>query len=520
MKKRFILATAIIMNAVVACTADAPSKPEYETQLTAATAPLPHLLPEATMLAVEIRDLERRWSEIRAHQLLAELQDRLLAEIELEPDHLPVIAGDRAVFAIASADGGRVVLPVAVLLPPDVERAEELLSSFAPSWTVLRARGALWVAPRSAADELKEVAWGDGTSLAQAIPMDEVDRRLPAGGLVRGWVNPKAFKQVIHACLRDRLFAWTDVMGRIVSAELDALRWIGFRRDIEPGQITADAIIAYDTGVLPAEFSDALDPGASSPWLPSSLPDDVAIAAAFRAEAQIALPWLRYLANRDPDGPFRNLEFWLEEFEERSRLSLERDLFHSIGEHGWLLAFESMNGTTPQWVMVLEAVDAARAKRALLALLNWSAEHAWMKTLGLAVPKVQDTEVDGTLIHTLVVSTPVGELAGPAFASVDGYLLMAMGSNPMRSGIGLIEDGAFSTRPSDAGQGQGSLMVRGPPLARLADSMLRLVPETGDRSELIEAMVDIFADVPGFSGNLYYEGDAVRLSGEVLLNRD
>jgi hypothetical protein len=521
MKRTFALAAAVVPYFVLACSADAPSRPEYATELTAATAPLPQLLPEETMIAVEIRDLTQRWPEIRSNRLIAELQNRVLEEINLEPDHLPAILGDRAVFALVLANEARSALPVALLLPPDVGRAEALLASIAPSWTVLRARGALWFGPTRLADRLKQVALGDGSSLAQAIPLNEVDQRLPAGGLVRGWVNPAAIKRAVGASAHGRLSAWLDLLRGVISAELDAVRWIGFRRDIEAGRITADAIVTYRTDLLPLEFSEALNPGASSPHLPARMPDGVAIAAAFRLEAQVALPWLRYLAANDPDGPLRNLEFWLKELEGRSGLDLEHDLFSALGEHGWLLVLESVNEAAFQWAIVLEATDATRVENALLSVLDWGTEQAWTRTLGLAVPKVQDNELDGRLVHTLVVSTPLGKLAGPLLSSSEGYLLIAAGSNSMRSALRLVENAAFSTepRPEARPEAQGSIVIQGPPLARLVESMLTLAAKPGGGNGLFAVMADLVANAPGFAGNMFYETDAVRLSGEVSLYR-
>jgi len=520
-KRAFVLATALLPCFVLACSADAPSRPEYETELTAATAPLPQLLPEETMMAVEVRDLARRWPEIRANRLIAELQNRLLEEINLEPDHLPAILGDRAVFALVLADEASSALPVALLLPPDVGRAEALLASIAPSWTAIRARGALWCGPTRLADRLKLVALGDGSSLAQAIPLNEVDQRLPAGGLVRGWLNPAAIKRAIGASARGRISAWLDLLRGIVSAELDAVRWIGFRRDIEAGRITADAIVAYDTDKLPSEFREALNPGASSPQPPDPMPDGVAIAAAFRLEAQVALPWMRYLAANDPDGPLRNLEFWLTELEGRSRLDLEHDLFDALGEHGWLLAFASMNEAALQWAIVLEVTDASRAENALLSVLDWGMEQGWTRTLGLAVPKVQDNELDGRLVHTLFVSTPLGKLAGPLLSFSEGYLLIAAGSTSMRSAFRLVEIAAFSSEPGTEArpQPQGSIVIRGPPLARLVESMLTLAAKPGGGNGLSAVMADLVANVPGFAGSLFYETDAIRLNGQVSLDR-
>ncbi len=521
MNRTLMFTVAVLPHMVLACSADAPSRPEQGTQLTAATAPLPYLLPEETIVAIEIRDLSRRWLEVRETRVLADIQDRILDAIHLQPDMLLAIAGNRAVLALVHGDEGRAILPIALLLPPDVGRAEAELATVAPSWSVISARGALWAGPSGMADWLQRVALGNGSSLAQAIPLSEVDERLPTGGLVRGWVNPKAIRRAIQASARERLPAWVDLGRELIAAELDAVRWIGFRRDVKSDRVTTDAVIAYDTRILPAEFSEVLARRASSPRIPAALPDDVVVAASFRLEAQVALPWLRFIAASDPAGPFRNLEFWLREFEGRTRLSVEDDLFGSFGEHGWLLAFESVEAKAPPWVVVLQAPNADRAETTMLALLDWSAEHAWLRTLGAAVPEVRDEELEEGPVHTFVLSTPVKELFGPSFAAVERFLVFGANPNSVQLGIDLIQSGAFpdetlsTARPAP----QGSLTVLGSLLARLATSLAMLANSTTELSEEMAALVDVVANVRSLSCDIHYEVDALRLSGEVLLTQ-
>ena len=79
MKRIVIILIIIVLSLfLIGCTADAPARPEYEAQFTASTAPLPYLLPDRTVLAVEIRDLAARWSDIRALPALARFHDRLM----------------------------------------------------------------------------------------------------------------------------------------------------------------------------------------------------------------------------------------------------------------------------------------------------------------------------------------------------------------------------------------------------------------------------------------------------------
>ncbi|KPJ83975.1 MAG: hypothetical protein AMS18_17050 [Gemmatimonas sp. SG8_17] len=522
MKKTVIVVVlVVILSLLVACSADAPSTPYYEARSGTASAPLPFLLPQSTLLAVEIRDLTARWSEIRAIRPIAELQDRMLAGSGLAAADLPLLLGDRAVFALVSGSD-RLFLPLALLRPPDAGQAEALLDSLKPAWTVVRARDALWIGPENVADELETVALGDGTSLAQVVPMDEVDSRLPPGGLVRGWVNPRAVRQLLRVRLgRQWSAAWNLVAG-LISAELEVVRWIGFRRDLAQGRVITDAMAVYDVRALPRELARLFDPGASSPQLPSLLPDDAAIAAAFRPEAQGYLPWLQYVAAREARGPLRNLDFWIDEFEQRYDMSLEHDLFGTIGPHGWLVVFENGAGEPPGWVVVLESSNAYQAEATILALLSWSAEYAALRTLGLATPRVQDGTVSGRLTHDVVVRTPVGRLAGPSFTTVDGYLVVGVGEHAIQTGLALIDGRAFPTAEATGtgAQAHASLQLRGPALARLPCSLPGAVTAVGEEFDLAGAVADLIAAISDASTRLWYEVDGIRLHAVILLSQD
>jgi hypothetical protein len=72
--------------------------------------PLVDLLPESTVAAVEIRDLSRRWTEIRDLPGVARFQDRVFRELGLDVDALPLLAGDRAVLALVISENGRASL--------------------------------------------------------------------------------------------------------------------------------------------------------------------------------------------------------------------------------------------------------------------------------------------------------------------------------------------------------------------------------------------------------------------------
>jgi hypothetical protein len=521
--KRIVIIVIVLLLCLVflACSSDTPATPKHETHFTAATAPLPYLLPERTLLAVEIDGLARRWPDVRALQPLARFQDRLLEQTGLRPDDVPLLSGDRSVVALVSGSSGNAVVPLAVLVPPNVESVATLLGSLGSDWSVARARGALWVAPGGAASDLENIAGGDGTSLSGIIPLDEVDNRLPSGGLARGWVNPAALTRFLRTRSEKRLSAPIDAVAELLAAEVDAVRWIGFRRDLDAGKIITDVVTAYDTRVLPREVARILDPSATAVRIPTQLPENIVAAAAFRQETRGALPWLKFLAERSPRSPLRNFEFWLEEFEDRYNRSLTADLFGALGEHAWLLVFEPRAANAPTWVLILQSSDSRRAEPTSLALLDWSVEQASMRTLGLALPRVRDYERDGMTIHELSVHTPFGEVAGPVFVAVDGYIVAATEERTMLDGVTLLQTGAFSASAENPDQPTAhmSLWARGPAITGAVNSILALCDAEGYRKGLAQALPELLTSVSSASTQAWYEPDAVRIHGEILLER-
>ena len=129
---------------------------------------------------------------------------RLLTGSGLEPDVLPRLAGNAAIVALVPSTEGRWVMPVALLQPPDTAEAEEILGGLAlpvgggAPLAMHRGRSALWVGLPGASDRLKQIAAGDGTTMRNSLAMDEISRRLPAGGMARGWINPGALLTLLR----------------------------------------------------------------------------------------------------------------------------------------------------------------------------------------------------------------------------------------------------------------------------------------------------------------------------------
>ncbi|UCD23915.1 MAG: hypothetical protein JSW51_12920 [Gemmatimonadota bacterium] len=522
MKPKMIITTVTLLSlgAGLSCSSDTPSTPEHTTYLTAETAPLHHLLPEETVLAVELRDLPRRWNEIRSIRSLARFQDQLLQQVGLNSDDIPLIAGERCVVALVSSADGRTVVPIAVLLPPSEPEAHAIVESLSTNWTLVKARGALWIGPQHMTHEMTIAALGNGTSLADVIPTAEASHRLPTGGLVRGWVNPMALKHVFQARVEGSLPDMIDVFGMFLSAELEAVRWIAFRRDVELATITTDASVAYDLSALPPEVASVFNPVASKPQMPVDLPSSVVVAAAFRPEAEVTLAWLRYVAQANATSSLRNLDFWIDEFENRYGHDLESDLFEAVGEHGWFLGLEGVGGEPPAWLIVLQAKDANSVESTLLNLLNWSKEHAWARTLGLAVPRIDHQDVAGATAHVVAVRTPFGQVAGPLFATVDDHLVAGTDENALQTGIALVRAGSFS---ADGGARAGStpahasFWARGPAVTGLAQSILELA-DTDSHNALVGAVAGLIAGFVSAAARAWYEQDALLLHGEIELD--
>ena len=476
------------------------------------------LLPDSTLVAAELHDLDRRWSEIRAVPAVAAFQNRLLDGSGLEPDDLPILTGNRAALALVPIRGGRTAIPIAVLRPTDLDRAEAILdvragapSEVGAAWCRVRARSALWVGPANAADELDAVARGNGTSLGSLLPAAEAAKRLPEGGLVRGWVNPEAARDYFRGMPERTLPDVGQWIAAAAAAKMDATRWIAFRRDILGNRLVTDGFIAYDLEKLPAPVARVLVPDASQPPPPSSIPDDVVLAASFRTEADACLPWLRFLGQADRRGPFRNLEFWIEEFQEQSGLSLQRELFGSLDEHAWELLLESRGKEGVQWAAVFEASDPRRIEATLLALRDWLAGHASARSLGLARLRPKDYRHHGTLVHGSRIATLLGGLTGPAFAATDEHVVVGIGDRAVFTALDLVSADGFSAEPvpDTDPPAHASFVVRGPSLAR---SLARFFKAD---TKAMTAVKEFLVRIREASVHVRYEKDGLRVHGEV-----
>lgn len=500
--------------------------------ITNGDAALIDLLPESTVIGVEIRNMAARWPEIRSLPAVTRFLDRLLEGAGLEADDLPGLAGDEAVLALVPDQDGRSLIPVALLNPPDPARAERILEGImlspgaGGSPVARHERGALWVGIPGRSESLERIAAGDGTSARDNLVMEEAYRRLPDSGLVRGWINPRALRRLLDRHVEGTWPAPLEILRSFVTAGLDTVRFIGFRRDLHADGAVADGVIGLDMGALPSPVVRALkehrEPSLS---LPSPLPAGTILASAFRVEAEAGFGWLRHVASSDPRGPLRNFEFWMEEFRARTGLDLERDLSGALGERGWSFLLGDEDGATVNAVAILETRDPARVEETLLELREWFMEHLLGRTLGSVVPRIEDHSLNEGILHGLRLWTPIGDLTGPAFHVTDGHLVVGLGERAVRAGVDLLEAGEGWMNAGKAGPDPGSgaaweqVRVVGPALARWIETRIGLAG-SGREHFLALALADLLAVSDPISADLWSEGDTFRTRCRVRFTSD
>jgi hypothetical protein len=516
---RWSLATPFIL--VLSWLSVNPGPPAGESRApnppTAEASGLIDLLPESTVVAVEIRDVARRWSEIRGVPAIRGIQDRLLAESGLRPDDLPRLAGERAVLALVTAKDGRSLIPVAILRPSRLDEAEAILRHAGINGLALttrRAGNAMWIGPAGAPARLDELAAQGGAGGGHGLMMEEVARRLPEGGLVRGWLAPDALRTLLLDRVEGIDSPSLDILRTFIAAELHAARYIGFRRDLTADGLITDAVIGFDSGVLPAEVARVLaTPADSPPILPSPLPPGVLLAGAFRTEAAATWDWLHHVAALDSRGPMRNFEFWVDEFQDRYDRDLERDLVGALGQHGWFFLLEGETVETLPALLVIETRDAGRVEEALVDLGSWLVEQTRVRTLGLLAPRMHDGRLDGFTAHGLSFWTPFAELPGPAFLVTGEHLVVGSGTPALRAGLELLRNQA-TWEPVAVAVERGapapneSIRVRGSTLSRWFDALVaRGAPRWSGAIAGLESL----------SGDVWHQEDVIRIHGEVHL---
>jgi len=477
------------------------------------------LLPESTLLAVEVRNLAQRWPELRAFSAIRRCQDQMLAALGLSPDDLLHLAGERTLLALVVSDDDRSVMPLALLRPAHPDEAETVLRAIRhPAGTALTTRrggGALWVAPAEASARLDAlVARGDRGS--QRSPMAARARQRPFGSaLIRGWLDPAPLRSLLDGRVEGARPLPIEIYLDSLAAALDAVRFIEFERDVTRDGIVTDGRIEIDPGRLPSVVARVFASAPEAPpVLPSPLPPGVVLAWSFPVEADAQWAWLRHVAARDPRGSLRNFDFWTDEFEARYARDLERDLVQALGQRGWLFLVEGETRGTVQAALLLETRDAARVEATLLDLRSWLVEQTPARTLGLVAPRPRERSLNELGAHGLAIRTPLAELPGPAFLVTGDCLVLGTGYAALDAGLSLLR-----TRPTwvttrlEAATGSAppheSIRVSGPTLS----GWLEAVAGPGESGG--SAWLDLLESLDGISVDVWYETDAVRIASEI-----
>lgn len=435
MNTRLMVLACAVVGLAVGCE-DAQKSGPAGLQVGPAAEDLMDLLPAWALAAVEFRGLESRWEELRSIPALAGLQDHMLDELGLKAEDVPAIAGPRAIVALLADENARRIVPVAVLDPPSFAMARQRLSE-SESLLAVEARNALWVGPANQARLVERVAAGDGTSLSQAIDTGALAERLPTGGLVRVVVNPRAVGRWLRRWAEYHALSRLRPLARLVAADLEAVDVCGFRRDIVRGELVTHLWVGIDADVVPAAVLRALAADRGPAALPPALPPKALIAKSFRIEPAAGLAWLRSVAARDSDGPLRQLDFWIDEFEARSGRDVERDIVAALGERGMSLVLESADGGGVELVAIIDARDSDRLEATLLDLRDWLGEQIGGRTLGLARSGSRLTDDAHGAAHAFDIWTPFGRYSGPVFQLADHRLVIATSESALSLGLRL-----------------------------------------------------------------------------------
>jgi hypothetical protein len=472
------------------------------------------LVPADSLAAIQIRDLDRRWAEIRNNSAIAQLQDYLLHEIGIEPDRVPVLAASHAVLMLARSESEPFIVPVALLRPCDRAEALRVLAG-SRKLSYRDGRDVLWVGPEAAGGLLDSLARGTQRSLSEVLPIEEIDARLPGKGLLRGYVNPRAWAELLAQWSNQTNLELPRWIAAWLGAELSALRYVAFDRDFVAGEIETKAVAAYDTARLPAEVAGIFV--TNRPPIPAAplAPPGTIATFSFRLEAAAWLPWLRHLAARDPHGPLRNLDFWFKEFEVRYHRDLRRDLCAALGENGWLFLVEGeRTGSAAAVALIETSPDPAEdLKETLADLLEWMGEGVWIDSLGTLFPRYWTGMEDGIATRGMDFWTPIGRRLGLCFAVGGKYLVLATDDSALHEGLTVAQNLPNMRITTNASATHAAVRLRGDAIARMFSSCLVLAARQDD--PLLAAVSRLLAGIDCISLDMSYEPDGMRLEGYV-----
>ncbi len=511
MRKIAIALTCVVTGLLVGCE-DAQKPGPAELRVQTAADELMDLLPSSVLAAAEVFELDARWEELRAIPPLAGLQDRLLSRLGLDADDVRAIAGPRMVVAIVADDVSRGLLPVAVLDPPSIGEALRRLAESDAIFAV-EARGAVWAGPVSRARSIERIAAGDGTSLSQTVDFGALGERLPAGGLARVVLNPRALSRWLRGWAEYQGGTPLRALAQLMAADLEAVEVAGFRRDVVGGVLVTDVWVGIDEAVVPEAVVQALAADRGAAVLPAQLGADVLVAKSFRTEPDAGLAWLRGLAARDPDGPLRQLDFWIAEFEARSGCDVETDIVAALGDRGLALLFEGGDGGGVELVAVVEARDSERLEGALVDLRDWLGEQIRGRTLGLARSQTPDVDGERGAVHALDVWSPFGSFSGPVFQLTDDHLVVATSRRALSFGRELAGSAATWVTPGWAMAGGAPDEIAVVRMDAVAGLLTSVPAYSAGQSGLLGTVSEFLAGVGDGRLRVDYEPNGFRLTG-------
>lgn len=389
-------------------------------------------LPDSTLILVELIDVADRWDEIWSNRTVTRFQDQILADSGLHTSELPLLAGNRAVIAWVPGSQRRPIIPVALLEPPDLRKAHEILDGC--SLTVRWKKGLVWVAPPETGEIVDRMIENNDPGLTDLLAIRQTGTPLTPGGLVRGRVNAPAFAEFLRSRINGTLPVPVEWLASLAAAELEAVRFAAFRRDLAGDELLTEAVLEYEVSELPAEVAAVLNPASSTPPMPAVLPEDTVIASAWRAETAACLPWLEYASSIDSDGPLRNFDLWLEDIETQTGRSIQDDILDNIGEHAWFM----LMANPPRALLMLETKNGPVVEKSLQDLLSYLSEMASARTLGLIRPDPVQLSMGDETVYAANVDTLLGGIKGPAFTVTDDHLLIGTDPASLLRGIEML----------------------------------------------------------------------------------
>lgn len=332
--------------------------------------------------------------------------------------------------------------------------------------------------------EIRILPGGDSGSLIQ-VERNELTR--PSGPeWIRGRIDPRATASFLRQL--------PNVLAAIYAGFLDHVESIEFTRDVRNGSIVAGGEIQLKKTFLPT----APD---SPPKLPSPLPGGVVLASAFHTAADESYALLQDMADSDPKGPLRNLDFWTAEFEERTGRSVQADLVDGLGERGWFFLLRGDATHTLNAVMILETDDDTAVEEVIRDLAEWWSDHARGRSLGLFAPKLEGNH--------LTFRTLFGELPGPAFEVRNGFLFLATSPEALLEGRKLLRtlkqwQPTVPAVPAANQFAHESVRVSGSALA----DWIEMLESPGELGELLHSLDSIALDV-------WYVDETIHVTGSV-----